>query len=85
MRNFQIIVFISTQTYGEIFKSSVPLNLGTFQLKPLQGGHLSKADKNFCPVSVRLREIPLYQICRLQLYRIKSYMNRVSLQLFEYF
>ena len=65
MRNFQIIVFISTQTYGEIFKSSVPLNLGTFQLKPLQGGHLSKADKNFCPVSVRLREIPLYKICSI--------------------
>ena len=28
--------------------------------KPLQGGHLSKADKIFCPVSVRFREVPLY-------------------------
>ena len=31
----------------------------TFQFKPLQGGHLSKAYKNFCPVSVRFREVPL--------------------------
>ena len=34
--------------------------MGTFQLKPLQDGHLSKVDKNFCPVSVHFREVPLY-------------------------
>ena len=33
--------------------------MGTFQFKPLQGGHLSKAHKNFCPVRIRLREVPL--------------------------
>ena len=36
--------------------------MGTFQFKPLQGGHLSKANKSFCPVSVRFREVPLYLI-----------------------
>ena len=41
-------------------KNSCTLNLGTFQFKPLQGGHLSKADKSFCPVSVRFRKVPLY-------------------------
>ena len=34
--------------------------MGTFQFKHLQGGDLSKADKNFGPVSVRFREVPLY-------------------------
>ena len=42
-------------------QNSRTLNLGTFQFKPLQGGHLSKADKNFCPVSVHFREVPLYE------------------------
>ena len=32
------------------------------QAKPLQGGHLSKADKIFGPVSVRFREVSLYNI-----------------------
>ena len=41
-------------------QNSRTLNLGTFQFKPLQGGHLSKADKNVCPVSVRYKEVPLY-------------------------
>ena len=41
-------------------KSGCTLNLGTFQFKPLQGRHLSKADKNFCPVSVRFKEVLLY-------------------------
>ena len=41
-------------------QSSRTLNLGTFQFKLLQGGDLSKADKNFCPVSVRFIEVPLY-------------------------
>ena len=36
------------------------LNLGTFQSKPLQGRDLSKVEKNFCPVSIRFREVPLY-------------------------
>ena len=40
-------------------RDSRTLNLGAFQFKPLQGGHLFKADKNFCPVSVRFREVPL--------------------------
>ena len=46
---------------GPVYNSHT-LNLETFQFKPLQGGHLSKADKNFCPVSVRFREVPLYVI-----------------------
>ena len=28
--------------------------------EPFQGGHLPKADKFFCPVIVRFREVPLY-------------------------
>ena len=40
--------------------NSRTLNLGTFQFKLIQGRHLSKADKNFCPVSARFRDVPLY-------------------------
>ena len=36
------------------------LKFGNFSAQLLQGGHLSKADKNLCPVSVRFREVLLY-------------------------
>ena len=36
------------------------LKFGNFSVQTLQGGHLSKEDKNFCPVSVRFKEVPLY-------------------------
>ena len=47
-------------------KNSRTLNLGTFQFKPPQGEHLSKVDKNFCPVSVRFVEVPLYARIRIR-------------------
>ena len=43
---------------GPVWNSRT-LNLGTFQLKPLQGVHFSKVDKNFCLVSDHFRETPL--------------------------
>ena len=34
--------------------------INLFFLQPLQSGHLSKANKKFCPVRVCFREVPLY-------------------------
>ena len=53
--------------------------MGTFQFKPLQGGHLSKADKNFCPVSVRFREVPLYFVNSKFLKMIPKYQLKFQL------
>ena len=36
--------------------------MGTFQFKPLQGGHFSKADKSFCPLSVRFRGSTVFNL-----------------------
>ena len=59
---FKINLYITLLLFLRVgpVQNSLTLNLGTFQFKPLQDGHLSKGDKSFCPVSVGFREVPLY-------------------------
>ena len=54
--------------------------MGTFQFKPFHGGHLSKADKNFCPVSVRFREVPLYSILNVWGSTNRTYLRKINSQ-----
>ena len=48
--------------WGHVFPPQVPL-LHAFQ--PLKWGHLTKKDTFFCPISVRIREVPLYIQCHV--------------------
>ena len=59
---FKINLYITLLLFLRVgpVQNSLTLNLGTFQFKPLQDGHLSKADKNFCLVSALFREVLLY-------------------------
>ena len=42
------------------FSPPGPILKETLIAQLLQSGHLSKADKSFCPASVRFREVSLY-------------------------